>query len=139
MLSQLAAFVLLVLFIIADQWAFRCQRVGQEILLLVKDRASGASPFTELMPTRYVALVWLARLLWIAGAIFAWKAWGWLGPVAVILYVFALGSVVDMLSPWPSYLVLLRLLRERIESGSVAEGIFILHSINDVERRISQG
>ena len=131
----------LLLYTVTAQWAFRCQRVGRGILLLAKDSAA-AHPdlFSRLMPTRFIAALWISRVLWITGAIFAWRAWGWPGPIGVFLYMFLQGLFVDNISPWPSYGHLLQLIRRRLESGALGfEGASLMLYVYHIEGQMAEG
>lgn len=141
MTDAAAAVALFLPFVLVEQWAFRCQRVGRGILLLAKDGAAAhGNLLSRLMPTRFVVAVWLSHLLWIAAAVFAWRAWGWPSLVVMLLYRFVLGAFVDGISPWPSHSRLLHLIRERIESGKVGDdGIVLLLYIPEVQRQLAEG
>jgi hypothetical protein len=78
-------------------------------------------------PIRYVASVWVGRLVMIAAALFAWRAWGWLGTAGIIVYAFALGSWVDAVSRWPSHRGLLAVIRAGLKAGAAGiEGLLLL-------------
>ncbi len=140
MSNAVVAVALFLPFVLLDQWAFRCQRVGRGILLLTSDGAAALHLLSRLMPMQFVVAVWLARLLWVSSAVFAWRAWGWPSLVGILLYRFVLGSFVDRISPWPSYSRLLHLIRERIVSGEAGfESIPLLLYISRVERQLAEG
>ncbi len=133
--------LLFVLYLLNFQWAFRCQRVGRGILLLAKDSlAQHRALFSSIMPGRYVASIWLGRILFIAAAIFAWRSLGWLGLVGLILSRLAVAALVDRVSPWPSYRRLLRLVRTRvIGRAEHPEALSLLPAISHVEAELDRG
>lgn len=133
--------VLAFAYILLDQWAFRCHRVATGLLRRDRDSASQDPVlFSKLMPTQYVAAIWFARILWITGAVVAWRSWGWIGVAVVVAYVFVLSSPIDAISPWPSYAKLLGLIRSRIQSGAVGvDGVFLLASLSQIEEEMSRG
>lgn len=135
------AAILFVIYAVNDQWAFRCQRVGRGILLLARDSAA-AHPdlFASIMPSRYVASVWLGRLIGVGAAVFAWRAWPWYGVLPVIVYAFVLGAWVDVISPWPSYRKLLGLIRDRVHTGAGGvEAMLLLPAIQHIQQQLEAG
>lgn len=140
-MTAVTAIALLVLYAVLGQWVFRCQRVGRGILLLARDSAAGHPRLlSALMPTRFVVGVWISYVLWISAALFAWRAWRWYGVIGVVLYVFVFSVFIDQVSPWPSYNKLLRLIRERIESGAAGfEAIPLVLYIGQIERQLAAG
>lgn len=141
MSSQVAAVLLFALYAVNTQWAFRCQRVARGVLLVARDSAAAHQGlFASLVPSSYVASIWIGRLLWIASAFFAWHAWSWYGLGAVAAYGFTVGTLVDTISPWPSHHRLLGLIKRRISSGAAGvEAITLLPTIHQIERQLAAG
>lgn len=139
--SQALALGLFIAYAIVGQWAFRCQRVARGLLLLAKDTAAGHPQlFSNIMPGRFISAMWLKRLLWLACAFFAWRAWRWYGVGPLLLYGLVLGTWVDKLSPWPSYSRLLKLVKDRVQSGAAGfEAMFLLSTIRHVEGQLTAG
>jgi hypothetical protein len=135
------AALLFIAYAVNSQWAFRCQRVARGILLVARDSAAAhGSLFGSLAPTSYVVSIWLGRLLWIGAAFFAWRAWNWWGLISVVIYGFTLGTLVDTISPWPSYRRLLNLIRRRITSGSAGlEAITLLPTVHQIDQQLAGG
>ncbi len=140
MSNAVIAVALFIPFVFLDQWAFRCQRVGRGILLLTREGAAALSRLPRVLPFRFALAVWSASFLWIASAVFAWRAWGWPSLIVIISYRFVLEYFVDRFSPWPSYLRLLLLIRAHIVSGEAGfESIPLLLYIARVERQLAEG
>jgi len=135
------AAILFFLYAINSQWAFRFQRAGRGLLLLAFDSATAHRQlFSSLMPTSYVASIWVGRLLWISCAVFAWRAWHWYSLLGLIFYGFLLGSWVDRVSPWPSYARLLNLIQKRIASGGAGlEAMALLSTIGHIQEKLEAG
>ena len=119
----------------------RCQRVARGVLLVARDSAAAhRNLFASLVPTSYVASIWIGRVLWIGSAFFAWHTWRWYGLVALVAYGFTLGTLVDTISPWPSYHKLLNLIKRRITSGVAGrEAITLLPTIHQLEQQLAAG
>jgi hypothetical protein len=141
MTATTIAATLIGLYVINDQWAFRCQRVGRGILLLDRDSAAAYPGLAaSIMPGRYIASVWIGRLLFGGAVVAAWRAWGWFGVVPLLAYVLLLGTLLDVVSPWPSYRWLLRLFEERIHTGAAgAEAMSLLPTIDHLRRELEAG
>jgi hypothetical protein len=140
------AAIFFVAYAVNVQWAFRCQRVARGILLLAKDGAARHHGLmSSMLPTRYVVTIWVGRLLWLAAAVFAWRAWRWYGLTPMFLYGIVLGSFVDVVSPWPSYAGLLRLVKLRVVRLSLSlemysvEGLHLLSTIKHIEQQLAAG
>ena len=78
--------------------------------------------------------------MFIAIAVFAWRAWGWLGPAGIIAYAFVLGAWTDEVSPWPSYRRVLKLIRTRLQSGAAGiEGLLLLPVVEHIDSELKKG
>lgn len=135
------AVLLFIGYAVNRQWAFRCYRVARGILLVARDSAAAhRNLFASLVPTSYVASIWVGRLLWIGAAFFAWRAWSWWGLVALVVYGFTLGTFIDMISPWPRYRKLLNLIQRRITSGAAGfEAMSLLPTVHQIDQQLAEG
>ena len=139
--EQVIAALLFLLYAVNDQWAFRCQRVARGILLLaIDDAAAHQHLFTEMLPGRYVASVWLGRLVLLSTVVLAWRAFGWLGPAAILAYAFVFGAWVDGFSPWPRHSRIVALIQARLKRGKAGlEGRLILPTVERIDHELARG
>ena len=125
---------LLISYVVLYQYGFRFQRTtlgiarsitqkaDMESLLAVTIGSSGLRRRTgqrnlqiAMTPGWVGAVGWLQQVVLLVTAFMVWRTWGWVPLAGFALYAFALGSLVDTISPLPSYGHCFRLIERVVE------------------------
>ena len=143
-MTRLLAVSLFVVYAVNHQWAFRAQRVARGVLLLARNSSSARFVmWSELLPSRYVISRGAGWVLWLATMYFAIRGWGGYGAIPLVLYNAIFGSLVDAVSPWPSYRTLLNEVDRRashiIGVGDGEASLAVVATVRRVEKRLDAG
>lgn len=111
---------LLIAYVTLYQYVFRFQRTTRGITQMVCG-AVRSDVQIALTPTWVGTLGWLSKLLILITAFMVWKTWSWVALGAFFLYAFALGAVVDVLSPFPSHAHCFRIIEKGLKADGQAE------------------
>lgn len=111
---------LLVSYVVLDQYVFRFQRTTRGVAQRIGGGMSSDLQIA-LTPGWVGAIGWLNKIVMLAAGFMVWRTWGWIPLSGFALYALALGSLVDVISPLPTYGHCFRLVEGVLERDGQAD------------------